>query len=120
MKFIIALWIGVIILRVAGGAVRAESLRSLQVAAWLLCMLAGWLAAAVIGGWSPLWIALVLAGVGAAVSSGKKAPALWALGDALVLMFAGVLSVPRLGFPITAGMAGLMAGSGFLIDRLLI
>jgi len=109
-----------LIVRTWGAAARIAWRQSLwRAVGWVLCALAGWLAAAAAGALFPLWPVLVLGIAGALLDLQGDRQELWSGADAIVVVVSGLFSVPRVEATVLIEITVLATAVGFAVDSLL-
>ncbi|MBI4396698.1 MAG: alpha/beta fold hydrolase [Elusimicrobia bacterium] len=82
-----------------------------------LCLLAGWIAACILGAWCPLWVGIVVGLAGEIVGLGVNNRAYRYAVEGLVIAAAGLFSVPPLPVWRIALAVLFVLAAGILIDR---
>jgi len=106
-----------LLFRFSGAAVRSSAVPFSSLIGWSLCAVGAWMAAAAAGAFAPIGLALLAGLVLSLIDSHERRQPLWLVGDVIVVVVCGLISIPR---PSVASLAvaGLaIAVAGGVLDQ---
>jgi hypothetical protein len=109
-----------IYLRLWGGAMRLESIRSFQAVGWLACGVAGWLAACAAGAQSPFWSAALPAAIGFSIGLALPSRVVYFAADVATVLLATQAARPPLEMSATVAIAMAAGIAGVILDAVLL